>query len=205
MKSYKCCISSVEIVSPSIDEMIKHNAERFKEFIPTFLNTMGQVALQHGCEMVRGLGADGLQFSFPQTSNLTDAGVITNVLECFLEQLEIRQSLSFDMGGQEVQEISCRIIADYGTLTISEPGDDVDLGPNISSIDRISWKMPAQANTIIVGDEFYKVIESFPPLHQRYLFESKGDCVINNAPYPVYHLARRSRNQIDLSSKNEQI
>lgn len=188
MKSYKCCISSVEIVSPSIDEMITHNAERFKEFIPTFLNTMGQVALQHGCEILRGFGADGLQFSFPQTSNLTDVGVITNVLECFLEQLEIRQSLSIDMGGQEVREISCRIIADYGTLTISEPGDDIELVPSLSSIDRIRWR------TVVLGHEFYKIICALPRLCQEYNFERIGEYIIDsskNIPYSVYRLARK--------------
>ena len=56
--------------------------------------------------------------------------------------------------------------------SIAELNDDWDLRPSISSIDRISWRIPAQANTIIVGDEFYKVIEWFPILHIQYLLEA---------------------------------
>ena len=54
---------------------------------------------------------------------MIDVGTITNVLECLLEQLEIGQSLSIDMGnaaisgGQEMQDISCRICTDYETLS----------------------------------------------------------------------------------------
>ena len=86
MKSYRCCLSSVEIVSPSIDEMITINIKRFREFYATFINTVGQIALQHGCEILAPLG-DGFKFSFPQKSKMTDVGTITNVLECLLEQL----------------------------------------------------------------------------------------------------------------------
>jgi hypothetical protein len=50
--------------------------------------------------------------------------------------------------------------------------------------------MPAQANTIIVGDEFYKVIESFPILTEQYLLESKDEILIDKIPYAVYQLSR---------------
>ncbi len=192
MKSYKCCISSVEIVSPSVDEMITHEAERFKEFYSTLVSSMGQIALQHGCEILRPLPV-GLQFSFPQTSNLTDVSVITSVLECFLTQLEIRQSLSIDMDGQ-VREISCRIIADYGTLSISEPGDDIELVPRLSSIDRICWRTPVQADTVVLGNELYKVVSAFPKVCQEYNVESLGDYIIDsseNVAYSRYRLARK--------------
>ena len=207
MKTYKCCVSSVEIVSPSIDEMITINIKRFREFYATFINTVGQIALQHGCELLAPLG-DGFKFSFPQKNKMTDVGTITNVLECLLEQLEIGQSLSIDMGnaaisgGQELRDISCRICTDYETLSEHEPGDEIELVPVFLSIDRIRSRTLALANTIIVGDQFYKEIQSFPILQEGYHFERKDDCVFNNVAYPLYQLSRRARNQKDLTSKS---
>ena len=207
MKTYKCCVSSVEIVSPSIDEMITINIKRFREFYATFINTVGQIALQHGCEILAPLG-DGFKFSFPQKSKMTDVGTITNVLECLLEQLKIGQSLSIDMGnaaisgGQELRDISCRICTDYETLSEHEPGDEIELVPVFLSIDRIRSRTLALANTIIVGDQFYKEIQSFPILQEGYHFERKDDCVFNNVAYPLYQLSRRARNQKDLTSKS---
>ena len=158
-----------------------------KAFVPIFQNTMVQIARQHGCEMI--LPSLYCPKFTLRTSDLADVDVFTNVLECFLKQLEIP---SIDMTNEEVQEISCRIIADYGTLSIAELNDNEDLRPSISSIDRISWRVPAQANTMIVGNEFYKVIESFPILREQYLLESKGEIPIDKVPYPVYQLSRRN-------------
>jgi hypothetical protein len=167
--------------------MIKEDVEKFKKFYPLWIEKVGRIALQHGCDMLRSF-ADFFNFSFPLKSNLTDVSAIRNVLECLFEQLEVR---SIDMGGQQFQEISCRICADYGTCSEWEPGDEEELGPGVSLIDRIRWRVPAQANTIIVGDEFYKVIESFPILHEQYLLERKGEIVIDKVPYPAYQLSRR--------------
>jgi hypothetical protein len=136
--------------------------------------------------MIQSVG-DCLKFSFPLKSNLTDVGAIANVLECFFEELEI---LSVDMDGQKFQEISCRICADYGTCSQWEPGDEIECGPQIGLIDRIRWRVPARANTIIVGDEFYKVLETFPILREQYLIETKGEIIIDKVPYPVYQLSR---------------
>jgi hypothetical protein len=186
VKSWKCCISSVEIVSPTFEEMKAYNTDDVGRFYSTFTNTMGKIGLQHGCEMVQSVG-DCLKFSFPLKSNLTDVGAVTNVLECFFEELEIR---SVDMDGQKFQEISCRICADYGTCSQWEPGDEIECIPTISSMDSMRWRVPAQANTVIVGDEFNKVIETFPILREQYLLETKVEILIDMVPYPVYQLSR---------------
>ena len=184
-------------------KMVSSNTEKFKQFFPQFVNSLGQIAILHGCELINPTG-DGLTFSFPQTSNRSDPNVIINVLECFFEQLEIRQSYSI---GPEKREISSRICTDYETMPKFEPGNEKDseqeIGPRLPSrTDKIRWRVPAQANSVIVGDEFHKVIMSFPLLHERYLFESKGDIIIDRVPYPVYQLFRRERNQKDLTSKS---
>jgi hypothetical protein len=149
-------------------------------------------------------------FHFLKKKNkITDVGTITNVLECLLEQLEIGQSLSIDMcnaatsGGQELRDFSCRICIDYETLSEREPGDEIELVPVFFSIDRIRSRTLALANTIIVGDQFYKEIQSFPILLEGYHFERKDDCVFNNIPYPLYQLSRRAKDQKDLTSKSE--
>ena len=169
--------------------MITLDIEWVKEFISTFSNAMGVNARQHGCEIILPF-ADGLKSGHLLKTNLIDVGAITNVLECCLEQLEKAQSLSFDIVGQEKRMVSCRIIVDYETWYEQELGDETECGPSISSIDRIRWKVPAEANTIILGDEFYKAVESFPVLLERYRFERKDDCIMNNIPYPIYQLYR---------------
>ena len=106
-----------------MEDMVTHNIDRVKEFVPIFQNTMVQISRQHDCEMILP-SLYCPRFTFPKTSDLADFDVFTNVLECFLKQLEIR---SFDMTNEEVQEISCRIIADYVTLSIAELNDNEDL------------------------------------------------------------------------------
>jgi hypothetical protein len=186
VKSWKCCVSSVEIVSPTFEETKAYNTDDVRKFYSTFTNTMAQIGLQHGCEMIQS-GVDFVKFSFPLKSNWTDVDTIVNVLECFFEELQIG---SIYMDGQKFQKISCRICADYGACYQREPDDEIECGPQIGLIDRIRWRMPAQANTIIVGDEFYKVIESFPILTEQYLLENKGEILIDKIPYAVYQLSR---------------
>jgi hypothetical protein len=187
VKSWKCCVSSVEIVSPTFEETKAYNTDDVRKFYSTFTNTMAQIGLQHGCEMIQS-GVDFVKFSFPLKSNWTDVDTIVNVLECFFEELQIG---SIYMDGQKFQKISCRICADYGACYQREPDDEIECGPQIGLIDRIRWRMPAQANTIIVGDEFYKVIESFPILTEQYLLENKGEILIDKiAQYAVYQLSR---------------
>src|SRR5439155_19055803 len=111
MKPFKCFISSVEIVSPTVNKMITHDIERFKKFFDAFGNTMAQVALQYGHHEILPV-PDSLKFIFPQRSNLTKT-TITIVLDCFIDQLIRVQSLSMDMGSEGKIELLCRMCADY--------------------------------------------------------------------------------------------
>ncbi|MGB8165415.1 MAG: hypothetical protein WCF14_10425, partial [Nitrososphaeraceae archaeon] len=76
-----------------MEDMVKYNIDRVKEFVPIFQSTMVQIARQHNCEMILP-SLYCPKFTFPKTSDLADVDVFTNVLQCFLKQLEIR---SIDM------------------------------------------------------------------------------------------------------------
>ena len=113
-----------------------------------------------------------------------------------LHRIEISLHTIFQELPHEQFQIRPKIQSE--TLSEQEPGDEIELVPVFLSIDRIRSRTLALANTIIVGDQFYKEIESFPILQEGYHFERKDD----NVAYPLYQLSRSARNQKDLTSKS---
>ena len=64
---------------------------------------------------------------------MTHVGTITNVLECLLEQLEIGQSLSIDMGNAvSVVVKNCEtFLAEFAQITKRYP--------NMNRVTRLNW------------------------------------------------------------------
>lgn len=135
---------------------------------------------------------------FPQTKDPTKVAVIKNVLECCLQQMERRQSLSVELGRKELPEISYRVTADYlevflPTTRISESTKFVVTVPLIR---RIGQKMPT--NTVILGEDLYKKISLLPRLNEEFTFESIGEYIDSRkkAPYLLYSLSRKPKSDL---------
>jgi len=88
MKSYRRCISFIQIVSPTHEKIIEYQPDEIRKFYTTFLNSMGQIVIDHNGEIKDTV--HGLLSYFPQTRDPTNISAIKDVIECCLQQIENR-------------------------------------------------------------------------------------------------------------------
>lgn len=158
-KSTSYCVSLIEIVSPTFDE-ISETPEKIRKFYTIFVNILGQIVIQHNGELLNMAG-DTLKSYVPQTSNRNDLGTIKNVLECCLMQIESRQSISDELTHEGLPGISYKVTAEM------DPHESLDMIPDFPLINKISERIPT--NNVSLGKDLYKVVSTFPQL-QEYFF-----------------------------------
>jgi hypothetical protein len=88
--------------------------EKIREFYSTLIDTIGQIIIQQKDKVLPTV--DGLMSYFPQTKDMTKIAAIKDVLECCLQQIEKRQSLSIELSHKELPKISYRVTADFGEV-----------------------------------------------------------------------------------------
>lgn len=159
MKSYRHCISFIQIVSPTHEKIIEYQSDEIRKFHTTFLNSMGQIVIKDT--------AHGLLSYFPQTRDPTNISAIKDVIECCLQQIEKRQSLSIETARQQLPEISYKVTADYEIYIEYEPSDEIEL-PSYEALaaDLSMYKMSSRTstNTVVLGDDLYKMKSTSPLL-----------------------------------------
>lgn len=195
MKSYACCVSFINIVSPSETELLSYESERIGRFYSTFTKAMEPFILQHKGK-IRKLVGEGLFSYFPQTNDFTNIDAIKDVLECCLQQIERQQSLSNEIDREITPEISYRVCADYETLHDWDWDGVFDPSHprRLPLICEICSKTPT--NTVILGEDLYKKISSLPRLNEEYTFESIGEYMIDSrkiGPYSLCSVSRRPK------------
>jgi class 3 adenylate cyclase len=191
VKSASYCISFTEMVSPAPEEVID-NAEKIREFYSTFINTIGKIAIQHKGKIIKPMG-DGFIFYFPQTKDPTKVAAIKNVLECSLQQMERRQSLSVELSHKELPEIYYRVTLDYGEVRVdTRMSESTEFAFTVPLICRIGRKMPT--NTVVLGEDLYKKINLISSLNEEFTIESIGEYIDSRkqTPYLLYSLSRRT-------------
>jgi hypothetical protein len=116
-----------------------------------------------------------------------------------LQQIEKRQSLSIEMARQQLPEISYKVTADYEIYIEYEPSDEIEL-PSYEALaaDLSMYKMSSRTstNTVVLGDDLYKMKSTSPLLEDRYRFDNLGEYVDSRkaAPYSLYLLSRKISN-----------
>lgn len=179
------------MVSPIPGEVV---GERLKIY-STFINTIGQIIIQHKGKILPTV--DNLMSYFPQTKDPTKVAAIKNVLECCLQQMERRQSLSVELGSKGLPEISYRVTADYGEVFLhTQISESTEFAFTVPLICRIGRKMPT--NTVVLGEDLYKKIGLLPRLNEDFTFESIGEYIDSRkkAPYLLYSLSRRPKSDL---------
>ena len=132
------------------------DSEGTRTFYNKFINAMAQILAQYNGKILKNIG-DGLASYFPKTSDGTDDNAIKDVLECSLQQMERRQSLSVELTRKELSEISYRVTLDYGEVRVdTRMSESTEFAFTVPLIGRISRKMPT--NTVVLGEDFYNKI-----------------------------------------------
>ncbi len=183
MKSCTCCVSFIAIVSPSEAELLTYESERTGRFYSTFTKAMEPLVLQRKDKIVKLVG-EGLFSYFPQTKDFTNIEAIRDVLECCLQQIEKRQSLSNEMSCEITTEFSYRISADYEALVDWDGVFDPSHPRRLQIVYEICSKTPP--NTVALGGDLYTKIISLARLNEEYSFESIGKHMIDSGKNGTY-------------------
>jgi CheY-like chemotaxis protein len=90
-----------------------------------------------------------------------------------------------------------KISLDYGVVDLALAGDNYQLdifGSAVNLCSKINSSFSVAAkNEIIIGNNFYRIIKSFPNVLNKYNFINNGEFkVTENIGYPTYNIKRRS-------------
>jgi len=131
------------MTSPGLEEIIG-DADRIREFYSTFINTIGQIIIQHKGKILPTV--DGLMSYFPKTKDLTKVAAIKDVLECCLQQIERRQFLSNELSHKELPNVSYRVTADFGEVLLdTQISKSTEFSFTVPLISKIGSKMPTKS------------------------------------------------------------
>src|SRR6476659_9270282 len=179
------------MVSPSSFNLDGYNSEQIKTLYTLFINEMHRILIEHGGKLLKFQG-DTFKSYFPKSSNNKDFVWVKDFLECCLNQIESRPSLSKKMNHEGLPEIFYKVTADYEMVKVRHDRNEYwCIIPPVPLIDKIKMRTPA--NCVALGEDLYRSIN--PAIHDEdhYKFESLNAFPIdywNTASYSLYLLSR---------------
>jgi class 3 adenylate cyclase len=176
-------VSFIDIVNSSTT--ISHLSGRQADIIyATFLNTCAKIIRQNNGEVVKNVG-DGLLYYFPDT----DFGALSDfetVVECGQALLSARDEINTVLISEQLPEISFRISASYGPVSVAEDLDNEveDLfGVTINTCAKINRY--ADENSMIIGNSLHEKLQATT----KYSFTHVADHQINDTLIvPLYRV-----------------
>jgi CheY-like chemotaxis protein len=157
---------------------------------------------------VKSLG-DRLLCYFLNFSDLNNEKAFEEVIECGLEILEKREDINKELlikNNLPTVE-NYKISVDYGVIDLALAGDNYQLdifGSAVNLCSKINSSPSLSAhNEIIIGNNFYRILKSFPTILNKYNFINNGEFkVTENIGYPIYNIKRRDNNTL-LQNNND--
>ena len=197
--SLKCCVCFIEFQGAINNTAIADDSSNIREYYSTVINSLSQIIKRYNGKIVKSLG-DRLLCYFLNFSDLNNEKALEDVIECGLEILEKREDMNNELLKKKnnlppVERY--KISLDYGVVDLALAGDNYQLdifGSAVNLCSKInSSSSVAAKNEIIIGNNFYRIIKSFPNVLNKYNFINKGEFkVTENIGYPTYNIKRRS-------------
>jgi CheY-like chemotaxis protein len=198
--SLKCCVCFIEFESTIHNTAIVEDHLQLREYYSTVINSLSQIIKRYNGKIVKSLG-DRLLCYFLNFSDLNNEKAFEDVIECGLEILEKREDMNNELLKKKnnlppVERY--KISLDYGVVDLALAGDNYQLdifgsAVNLCSKINSSFSSVAAKNEIIIGNNFYRIIKSFPNILNKYNFINNGEFkVTENIGYPTYIIKRRS-------------
>ena len=203
--SLKCCVCFIEFQSSINNPAIADGSSNIREYYSTVINSLSQIIKRYNGKIVKSLG-DRLLCYFLNFSDLNNEKAFEDVIECGLEILEKREYMNKEllMKNNLPSVENCKISLDYGVVDLALAGDNYQLDIFGSAVNLCSKINSSSAhNEIIIGNNFYRILKSFPNILNNYNFINNGEFkVTENIGYPTYNIKRRDLTLLENDDTN---
>jgi CheY-like chemotaxis protein len=192
--SIKSCVCFIDLVDSTKNTITMEGLENIRKYYSTFINSVSAIVKSNSGKVIKNIG-DCLLFYFPKTSNHNNLEAFREVIDCGSKILNERSKINKELCNQNLPPFSYRISIDYGVLDLALVGDysQIDLfGSTINLCSKINSSLSVP-NEIVIGDNFYRVLKSFPSISNHFNFIENGQYKITNSTgYPIYLLKRNN-------------
>ena len=203
--SLKCCVCFIEFQSSINNPAIADDSSNIREYYSTVINSLSQIIKRYNGKIVKSLG-DRLLCYFLNFSDLNNEKSFEDVIECGLEILEKREDMNKEllMKNNLPSVENYKISLDYGVVDLALAGDNYQLDIFGSAVNLCSKINSSSAhNEIIIGNNFYRILKSFPNILNNYNFINNGEFkVTENIGYPTYNIKRRDLTLLENDDTN---
>ena len=203
----KSCVGFIDLVDSTKNTITMDNLEAIRKYYSTFINSVSEIIKNYNGKVIKNIG-DCLLFYFPKTSDSNNSDLFKEAIECGFKILDARQSVNEELSKQHLPPFSYRISMDYGVLDLALVGDysQIDLfGSTLNICSKINSSLSIP-NTLIIGENFYRVLKSFSNIMDNYNFIKNGEYNITEYnKYSTYSIKRKNivkYSNIDNSNKN---
>ena len=190
--SIKSCVCFIDLVDSTKNTITMEGLENIRKYYSTFINSVSDIVKSSSGKVIKNIG-DCLLFYFPKTSNHNNLDAFREVIDCGSKILNERYKINKELCNQNLPPFSYRITIDYGVLDLALVGDysQIDLfGSTINICSKINSSLSVP-NEIVIGDNFYRVLKSFPLISNDFNFVNNGEYKITNSTgYPTYLIKR---------------
>ena len=139
--------------------------------------------------------------TFPKLLIFKDTEVFREIIDCGFKILDERYIVNQELSKEHLPPFNYRITIDYGVLDLALVGDysQIDLfGTTINLCSKINSSSLSVPNEIIIGDNFYRILKSFPTVINNYNFINNGEYQITESnKYSTYNIKRKNILELD--------
>jgi CheY-like chemotaxis protein len=197
--SIKCCVCFIEFESAAVSNIaMSEDSLQIRDYYFTIINSLSQIIKSNNGKIVKSLG-DRLLCYFLNFTDINNEKAFEQVIECGLEILEKREDINQEllMKNNLPPVKSYKISIDYGVVDLALAGDNyqVDIfGSTVNLCSKINSSPSLDSkNEIIIGNNFYRILKSFPNIPTKYNFINNGEFkVTENIVYPTYSIKREN-------------
>jgi CheY-like chemotaxis protein len=198
--SIKSCIGFIDLVDSTKNTLTMDNLGHVRMYYSKFINSISAIVKSYGGKVIKNIG-DCILFYFPKTSDNKNEEAFTEAIECSLKILDSRYFVNQELSKQQLPPFSYRISMDYGVLNLALVGDysQVDLfGSTINFCSKINSSSLSARNEIIIGDKFYRILNSFSNIATTYNFINHGECKITETfGYSTYGIKKVNKSSFE--------
>ena len=209
--SIKSCVGFIDLVDSTKNIATMDNLESIRRYYSTFINSISKIVKSYGGKVLKNIG-DCILFYFPKTSNVNDANSFQKAIECCFKTLDERYKINDELSKKHLPPFNFRMSLDYGVLDLALVGDysQTDLfGSTLNLCSKINSSSLSIPNEIIIGDNLYRFLKSFPTgtavaaAVNNYYFINNGEYKITETNrYPTYNIKRTNNHAMSITRTN---
>jgi CheY-like chemotaxis protein len=207
--SIKSCIGFIDLVDSTKNTITMEGLDYIRKYYSKFINSTSEVVKSYNGKVIKNIG-DCLLFYFPKTTDFKNIETFRETLDCAFKILEVRYIVNAELSKEHLPPFNYRITIDYGVLDLALVGDysQIDLfGTTINLCSKINSSPSLSIhNEIIIGDNLYRILKSFPNIINNYNFINNGEYKISESNrYSTYNIKRKNileHDDTEISNKN---